>query len=673
MKHLPKRIYPNLRGAAWREQYDFLAELTPQRCLELFNLWRRGDYSDVQLVWDTLEEFDDVLGTVIERRRSALLSRKWGINIDAERVGNDAALQQLADEQVQLLTKAWNRIVNFNAAISHLASASFRGYAHLEKVILPSGDIKLEPVDQWYWARPERRGNWYFNPAASSGWGNLYDADASDLIVRCCERPINIVAMCAICVKQHAESGWDGFLDVFGNPSLFFEMPQGTTDEEAEEYARIVMSIIGDGRGTIPAGGKVIPIESKAENATSFAERVKFANEKMILRATGGLLTMLAESGSGTLAGGAHQESFDLIAQSEGKEIAEDLHEQYFAPILEEAYPDQPKLAYFDCVIDEVEDTNAIVTQIVSLAGAGYQTPVEQICEKTGYNVEYVAPVMPSPMAGMPLSNRGVTPALLTNSTSIPSATRPAEEEELSPDELGTLKALLASPSDADIANLADALKSPLAGALQVNPSNDPKTIANAKCNAVATPQNGDAEDGGDDDILENGECRSKTGTCRVHNPKPREPKTKSGQSNPYTAPSTANDKVKEKAINKAIARVRKTNKPIHGVISKDGIGKIDIKPGNAGSAKRGAQRKNAHGLQHVDQKHPEMKGKLGRTIVKGTVTPDAKHPTRKNIKDGSHKVVVEHEINKGSGRTSKTRAKIHTAFKSRSNNEPRK
>lgn len=270
---------------------------------------------------------------------------------------------------------------------------------------------------------------------------------------------------------------------------------------------------------------------------------------------------------------------------------------------------------------------------------------------------------MPSPMAGMPLSNRRVTPALLTNSTSIPSATRPEEEEELSPDELDALKALLAPPSDEDIANLADALKSPLAGALQVDPSNDPKTITNEKCNAVATPQNGDAEDGDDEDILENGECRSKTGTCRVHNPKPREPKTKSGQSNPYTAPDSANDKIKEKTINKAIARVRKTNKPIHGVITKPGVGKIDIKPGTAGTPKNKKNRVDAHGLQHIDQKHPEMKGKLGQTIVKGTVTPNETHPSRQNITDGQRKVVVEHEQKKGSGRTNKTRAKIHTAY----------
>lgn len=60
--------------------------------------------ADVQLAWGALEEYDDMLGTVLERRQSALGEIEWDVLIDARAVGEDAALQARAEAQQDYIT-----------------------------------------------------------------------------------------------------------------------------------------------------------------------------------------------------------------------------------------------------------------------------------------------------------------------------------------------------------------------------------------------------------------------------------------------------------------------------------------------------------------------------------------------------------------------------------------
>ena len=87
-----------------------LSGLNPAKVRRLYELYREGKYADVQLAWDALEEYDDMLGTVLERRQSALGEMEWDVLIDARAVGASSlaggslstptqGLQELAEAQ----------------------------------------------------------------------------------------------------------------------------------------------------------------------------------------------------------------------------------------------------------------------------------------------------------------------------------------------------------------------------------------------------------------------------------------------------------------------------------------------------------------------------------------------------------------------------------------------
>lgn len=97
---------------------------------------------------------------------------------------------------------------------------------------------------------------------------------------------------------------------------------------------------------------------------------------------------MLAESGSGTLAGGAHLETFRRIARGEARKIGEIIQRQVVRPFLEERFPGAEEMAYFEMAFREEVESAQIVEDAVKLAGAGYRMAAEELSEKTGYELE---------------------------------------------------------------------------------------------------------------------------------------------------------------------------------------------------------------------------------------------------------------------------------------------
>lgn len=261
-----------------REKRNTLPFLTPQRARELFAAWRRGEMADVQLVWDQMEEFDETLATIRASRLGALAEMEWHVEIDAAAVGDDPAMRREGEAQQATLTRHLNAVENLDEALLHLGMADFRGVAALEITGKLSAGYRWEMIEPWCLARPARRGPWYYNPDAGPTPARLEEIVPEACIIREAS-PIDLPAMFLIVYKHHAIAAWDAFLDVFGNPSIFLEMPPNTDERRACEFDAKVRQIIGEGRGTIPNGTKFQTIETTKTDAEAFAGRAKWCNE----------------------------------------------------------------------------------------------------------------------------------------------------------------------------------------------------------------------------------------------------------------------------------------------------------------------------------------------------------------------------------------------------------
>lgn len=359
-----------------RERRNDLPELTPARARELYEAYRRGEMADVQLMWDQLEERDETLFTVLHARLGALAEMPWTVNIDAD-LSEDK--QALAEQQKELANKLLAAVENLPEALAHLGMADFRGVAALE-VTGNAQRMRWEVIEPWNLCRPVRRGPWYYNAEATSTPIRTEELDPAAVIIREAQ-PIDLPAMFLICAKYLSVHAWDAFLEVFGIPNVFLEMPPATPEDKALEFDAIVQRLIGEGRGTVPSGAKFHTVETSKDNTQSFEARARWCNEAIIQLATGGLLTVTTQSGSGTLAGNAHSDSFGRLCAASARSISAAINRQFLRPSLQAAYPHSPILVRFELAPEPVDDRLQVAQLIATLASAGYRAKDDDVAE----------------------------------------------------------------------------------------------------------------------------------------------------------------------------------------------------------------------------------------------------------------------------------------------------
>lgn len=372
----------------WRDSYNPLRGLTITRAVCMLEEGERGAYAQIQWLYRYIEMQDATLGALVERRTSAVQEMGWDVKVPE---GLEGAELALAEKQADALREAYNSIRNLKAAIEFLCMASFRGFSHLE-VIRENGAItELAPVEQWFWCRNGLNGDWKYN--ADSKFGVIDGEEIGDrlFIVREVARPINRVALVSFIRKSMSQKDWDGFIETYGIPAVFIIAPPDIPKEKEDEYQEVAESIATDARGVLPGGSDVKTVDNGARGVNPFLDHIKHQDEQVILRGTGGKLTMLAESGSGTLAGNAHADAFDQIARAEAVEISEILQDVIDAAVMEEKFPGQKQLAYFEIAANEETDTKAVVSELAILSRAGYRVSADQVKERTGYDVSSVA------------------------------------------------------------------------------------------------------------------------------------------------------------------------------------------------------------------------------------------------------------------------------------------
>ncbi len=348
----------------------------------------RGAYAQLQWLWEQLEPADSILATCVERRLGALKRIPWDIR---KKDGLSDAEDLLAEAQLRTLQDFANAIENLDEGIEALAQASFRHYRHIQLLETEAGALRLNLTENWNWARDGYAGAWQWNPAATYGLtrGMALPVDPASIVTRVCARPIDQPAMMLCLDRKNAKAQWLVYNGRYGTPPVFAIMPQGVDESLRKEYIKFAMQCVSNAAGVLPAGADVKTVTPGNGGPDTFSRMIDLSTQELVLRATGGLMTMLTAPGAGTntATGSAHQDAFDDLAASEAEQIANLLQEKLFAPVLEQWHPGQPHLVEFVMRRPDSDNAAGSVQNIVSLATSGYRTPDEQVAELTGLQV----------------------------------------------------------------------------------------------------------------------------------------------------------------------------------------------------------------------------------------------------------------------------------------------
>ncbi len=384
----------------WRETYNPLRGLTLARAVSMAESFQRGDMADLQWTYFFVEQTDPDLFALVERRASALLEMDWNVKLVSEtRTGFDT---MLANEQAAALRESYERLDNLYEAVEHLEMSAFRGFAHVEKHFDASGELThLEILDQWNVVRDGLRGAWKYNPQARSttfeGLPEDHVLDPARWIIAEPKRHINRIALFKFIRQNLSQKDWDAFIEIFGIPGWVIVMPPNVPADKQDDYEAAARAVAEGGSGTLPNGSTVHASDSP-RGVNPFRAHLAFLQQQLVLAATGGLLTVLAQSGSGTLAGSAHMEAFKTIARARARRISEAFQRQHDKAFLEVRFPGCPILAYFELAANETVDTTQIIDHVARLTAAGFQLDPDEVSEKTGYKVTRI-PSTASPRA----------------------------------------------------------------------------------------------------------------------------------------------------------------------------------------------------------------------------------------------------------------------------------
>ena len=358
-----------------------------------------GFFADVQWAYKFIEKRDATLKSCVARRTSAIKKLEWKITLSED----ENADQELAQAQQQYLQSYYSKVKNLKKSIEWLATAELRGYAHLEKHYDSQGAcVWLEPIPQYFFCKRYPDARFLYQPKALQSTQGI-EIDESDFVIRTVDSPCNELALICFVRKGLSQKDWDGFVETFGIPPIFIELPQGVG--LTDEYQAMADRIVANARGVVGNGSKVQTVDVGMRGQTPFKPHIDYQDSQIVLAATGGLLSSLTGASQPVVgnSGEADQNSkiFDELARSEAIDISECFQNWVDVPELKRVFGDDvPILAKFELSHEQLSEVSDIIGDAVKLGSVGLQIDPKQITDQTGYNLARAAQPG-SPGAGM--------------------------------------------------------------------------------------------------------------------------------------------------------------------------------------------------------------------------------------------------------------------------------
>lgn len=370
---------------SWLESTNPLWGLSIAEARLIYDAARRGNYARLQYLYDQVERADPVLLTCVERRASALASLGW--HVVKARGAEDSPI---VEKQLNAVESLLDGIDNLSEAIEHLSLAFFRGYSHCQPEWNAKGYVEhINKLNSWNFSRNVTTGAWHWNENADSVLevADLPEIPSDELITVERPRAIDYPALSIYLRHNLAESDWGRFLERYGIPPVTITMPDNVPPGEVQAFQEAAVAIAEARSGALPAGS-LVSYGSESRGTDPFSAFIQHQEKLIVLLATGGTLTSLAESGSGTLAGSAQMEVWQQIVARDAEIIGDAIHRAIVIPFLGMHFPGEKIAVKFELGHEEEQSASDIFDLAAKAKAAGYVVEKGQLEERTGFILE---------------------------------------------------------------------------------------------------------------------------------------------------------------------------------------------------------------------------------------------------------------------------------------------
>lgn len=396
MKFIPLETNENanpLRGI-----WNPLRFLTIPQAEMLLDNYRTGRISNIQLVFDIVEDTNLTLQMCIERRLAAVRNNDWTIkNRDAKRVGRkfDAVLQK---EQYEFLQEQFNQAEDSGTllpAISHLAHAVFNGLGVVAPIYDETGLSRFEMYDAWNFAISPQKDKYgqpilYWNPNGMDvlDYEDSLERIPSEQIVANVCQPIDRFGLLGTLAESLGVDSYNSLIARKGLPATYIIASEDVDPDSLKTWAKKAVDAAKGGSGVFPYGSNVITEKIDSQNGEAIQRYLEWLQKQIVLASTGGTLQSLVEAtGLGSNVAEMQAEVFKSIVRSDCSKIGDLFNYKVANVLLDAKFPGKPHLVYFDLLGEEKQSPDKYLQDAVLAHNAGMEIDITQLSEMTGYKL----------------------------------------------------------------------------------------------------------------------------------------------------------------------------------------------------------------------------------------------------------------------------------------------
>lgn len=303
---------------AWWQFFDPLSGASLETLIAARNEARWGAYARQALIFNETIYCDPILPMLYAKMANGASAQKWEI----------VALEESeeAENDKKILEEFYSLVRNVPDAFAGLATAPMYGYAHVQ-LCEDEGGYFFSFIPQQFWVKPSNGSEWQFNPASVMGTNTGDDVSEEIIALLEFDFPLLYPAAHIAFERNHIKEAWDTYADRFGVPPAIIKITkEGLSQKGVNELFEAAQQIKAGASMVIPYGADAEPMKAPGISHDFFLSRINISYEETVTLWTGGLLTILAKSGSGTLAGNAHSDSWNMILNSLCDRIAESIN-----------------------------------------------------------------------------------------------------------------------------------------------------------------------------------------------------------------------------------------------------------------------------------------------------------------------------------------------------------
>ena len=391
---VPERPIAKDAAQSWLEKSNPLVGVSIKTAQAIFDFARQGDTQRLHWLYQEIEAKNPVLSTCIDRRCAAISNYQWKVTARPD------ADKKLGEEQQAAVTELIGNITNFTELLEHLDSSFFRGFALAQPVWNDDGSLdRIDLHNSWEFLKHE--GRLYWNPDCNGFTRASVDCTDAGLIGIERTRAIDYPALAIHIRHAVAERDWGRFLERYALPKPAAVMAPNATNAQRNDYL-IAAKAVENGQVSVwPSGSSITDFAGGSRGTDPFSTFISHQEERIVLLSTGGTLTSLAKSDTGSLAGGAQMEVWKEIVGRDAGVLAQAVMLAIVRPFLEKNFWGRPVAADFELAMPRKMTPQDAANVAATLKQAGWRVKQDELEKAVGFSLEKEEPQqLPMPSFG---------------------------------------------------------------------------------------------------------------------------------------------------------------------------------------------------------------------------------------------------------------------------------